>query len=410
MPFVIGANNADEFNKYLINVVVVTASVAWLFLLFVKSIDQKVYKYWKPFSVAMTLQLFFVTLRNLSTMMLSSGFAIPCRWVAVIGGVIYQFFAISAECAMLIRCRSFTRYPKMVTYLTIPTWIIRLGLCLWLVTTIQGPDNQPGFICMTTMNYNLSAIMQYIKIATEVIILVFFLERVIALHRGSSGIADSNHNHWRRLALINAGITFLVILFEILVGQITVYLTDYLFLTYSMVNLIQANLVVFIVEDTKSVFKKRAASSNNASRQQGNHSNHSQRDYNEDHTVSYAEGVAAAKASRLHESSALGSQHSQHMNMNGAQQPWSLTMRAPSAMPETIPVQYSPQERPSSSFYDFGPVDQKNSHHGPNRLWDVDAESQDTIDGSQRWRHNKAEDEIPMTLAKSREDAQNQRR
>lgn len=72
MPFAIGVDNADEFNKYLINVVVVTASVAWLFLLFVRSIDEKLVKYRKPFSIAMTLQLFFVTLRNLSTLMLSS--------------------------------------------------------------------------------------------------------------------------------------------------------------------------------------------------------------------------------------------------------------------------------------------------------------------------------------------------
>ncbi|CAO3567466.1 unnamed protein product [Mortierella alpina] len=412
MAFAIEAESADAFNKYLINVVVVTASVAWLFLLFIRSVDKKVYRYWKPFSVAMTLQLFFVTLRNLSTMMLSSGFAIPCKWVAVIGGVIYQFFAISAECAMLIRCRSFTRYPKMVTYLTIPTWIIRLGLCIWLVTTIEAENNVAGFTCHVMMDFDLSAIMQYIKIATEVIILVFFLERVIALHRGSAGISDSHHNHWRRLALINAGITFLVILFEVLVGQITVYLKDYLFLTYSMVNLIQATLVVFIVEDTKSVFKKRAASSNNASKQQGNNSgsHHSQRDF-ENSTVSYADGVAAAKASRHHESITLSSPHiqqqQQQQHANGGQ-PWSLTMRTPAVMPETIPVQYSPQERPSSNFYDFGHVDQKNSH-GHNRLWDVDAESQDTIDGSQRWRHNRPEDEIPMTLAKSREDAQNQR-
>ncbi|KAG0216945.1 hypothetical protein BGX31_000404 [Mortierella sp. GBA43] len=253
MPYQIEPNSADEFVKYLVNVVVVTMTVAWLFLLFVKSIDSKVIKHRKPFSVAMTLQLFFVTLRNLSTMMLSSGFPIPCRWVAVIGGVIYQLFAISAECAMLIRCRSFTRYPKMVTYLTIPTWVVRFGMCIWLVTTITGEDNVAGYICKTKMDYELSAIMQYIKIATEVIILVFFLERVIALHRGAR---TSDDNHWRRLALINAGITFLVILFEVLVGQITVYLTDYLFLTYSMVNFIQATLVVFIVEDTKSVFKK----------------------------------------------------------------------------------------------------------------------------------------------------------
>ncbi|KAF9910423.1 hypothetical protein BX616_010871 [Lobosporangium transversale] len=396
MPFQVGVESADEFTKYLTNVVVVTMTVAWLSLLFVRSIDAKVYKYRKPFSIAMTLQLFFVTLRNLSTMMLSSGFPIPCQWVAVIGGVIYQLFAISAECAMLIRCRSFTRYPRAVTYLTIPTWIVRFGLCLWLVTTIKAEDNQAGYICDTSMDYNLSAIMQYIKIATEVIILVFFLERVIALHRSSRGMeADSNHNQWRRLALINAGITFLVILFEILVGQVTVYLTGYLFLTYSLVNFIQATLVVFIVEDTKNVFKKRAVTSNSASKQSNSRShgqNSSQRgtatDY-EHSTVSYADGIAAAKANRIHEPS--------------NHQPWSLTMRMPSALPDPVPVHYNSNERPNSNFYDFGLSDQKIN---PYRHWEVDAESQDTIDASNRWRHNKDEDEIPMTLSRIREDPQ----
>jgi hypothetical protein len=72
MPYQIGVDSADAFVKYLVNVVVVTMTVAWLFMLFVKSIDSKVIRHRKPFSIAMTLQLFFVTLRNLSTMMLSS--------------------------------------------------------------------------------------------------------------------------------------------------------------------------------------------------------------------------------------------------------------------------------------------------------------------------------------------------
>ncbi|KAF9320333.1 hypothetical protein BG003_006530 [Podila horticola] len=400
MPFAIGVNNADEFNKYLINVVVVTASVAWLFLLFVRSIDEKLITYRKPFSIAMTLQLFFVTLRNLSTLMLSSGFKIPCLWVAVIGGVIYQLFAISAECAMLIRCRSFTRFPKLVTYLTVPTWVIRLGLCIWLVTTIKADNNEVGYICNTVMDWNLSAYMQYVKIATEVIILIFFLERVIALHRSSVGVQiDSNHSHWRRLALINSGITFLVILFEILVGQITVYLQGYLFLTYSMVNLIQATLVVFIVEDTKNVFRKRAETSHSASKQGNGNSGGGSHSASQNHhahyetatVVSYADGVASKGSNRVHDSAILPTHHSN--------QPWSLTMRAPSNMPDTIPVQYSPNTENPSSFYDFGHIESKNG----NRHWDIDAESQDTIDANlNAWRYKK-EDEIPMTATKPRD-------
>ncbi|KAF9999898.1 hypothetical protein BGZ80_006469 [Entomortierella chlamydospora] len=284
----------------------------------------------------------------------------------------------------------------MVTYLTIPTWVVRFGLCIWLVTTITGKDNAAGYVCDTSMDYNLSAIMQYIKIATEIIILVFFLERVIALHR-SSVQTDSNHSHWRRLALINAGITFLVILFEILVGQVTVYLQDYLFLTYSMVNLIQATLVIFVVEDTKNVFKKRAATSNSASKQSnsnsGNHAN-SQRDNMDDTTISYTDGVSA-KAGRLNDPYSN--------NLASSQQPWSLTMRAPTSTPDAVSVNYQPNSRPHSTFYDFGQMDQKMS---PNRHWDVDVESQDTIDGNNRWKYGKNEDEIPMTLAKRREDAQ----
>ncbi|GJJ73432.1 hypothetical protein EMPS_05790 [Entomortierella parvispora] len=394
MPFTIGVDNAEEFNQYLINVVVTTASVAWLLLLFIRSVDKKVIVYRKPFSVAMSLQLMFVTMRNLTTMMLSSGFPIPCRWVAVVGGVIYQFFAISAECAMLIRCRSFTRYPKMLTYLTVPTWIVRLGLCLWLVTTITAPDNEAGYICDTSMDYNLSAIMQYIKIATELVILYFFLERVIALHRSSNG-AETDLQ-WRRLALINSGITFLVILFEILVGQITVYLTGYLFLTYSLVNLIQATLVVFIVEDTRSVFKKHAEkTSASASKQTSNGQTSGQQSqpyHNQNHddsVVTYADGLRSATP----------------VQQTRQQQPWSLTMRTPSAMPDTIPVQYSPT-RPSysgqtSDFYDVGQM--ADMRVTKNRHWDV--ESQNTVEGNPRHWKDTEEDEIPMTLAKSREDA-----
>jgi hypothetical protein len=162
-----------------------------------------------------------------------------------------------------------------------------------------------------------------------------------------------------------------------------------------MVNLIQATLVVFIVEDTKNVFRKRAATSNNASKQSSSNGGHHQQsqhgnDYNNS-IVSYADGVAATQVNRL--------------PSYQAQQPWSLTMRAPSAMPETIPVHYSPtREGPSSNFYDFGPADQKPSS-SPNRHWDIDTESQDTTDKGSRWKNNQAEDEIPMTLAKSREDA-----
>ncbi|KAF9972409.1 hypothetical protein BGZ73_004472 [Actinomortierella ambigua] len=390
MAYTIGVEGADGFTKYLINVLAVAATVAWLFLLFVRSIDEKLIKYRKPFSIAMTLQLFFVTLRNFSTMLLSSGFPIPCRWVAVVGGVIYQFFAIAAECAMLIRCRSFTRYPKLVTYLTIPTWVVRLGMVFYLVTTITGEDNVAGYLCQTSMDWNLSAIMQYIKIATECIILIFFLERVIALHR-SSKVMHEDTSHWRRLALINSGITFLVILFEILVGQITVYLQDYLFLTYSLVNFIQAVLVVFIVEDTKNVFRRRQQSSNNASRGATNNSQHRSGEQRDD-TLTYSSGLASKQQQHLgHSPTGSTARYSN--------EPWSVTVRVPPTAAGEADVQHIYRPNQSSdrpgSFYDFGATDGGVTH---NRHWDVDTSSSQD---STQWKSGKPEDTIPMTYTRT---------
>ncbi|KAG0284537.1 hypothetical protein BGZ96_011105 [Linnemannia gamsii] len=389
MAFVLGVEDASGFYKYLINVIVVTASVAWLLLLFIRSIDSKVYREFKPFSIAMSLQLLFVTIRNLTTLLLSSGFPIQCRWVAVGGIIIYQGFAISAECAMLIRCRSFTRYPRAVTYMTIPTWIVRFALCIWLATTMKGEDNVPGAACVIVMDLQMSAIMQYLKIATEIIICVFFLERVISLHRDEKDVisAETQLHHWRRLALINAGITFLIVLFEILVGQITVYLTDYpVFLTYSMVNLIQATLCVFIVEDTRNVFKERAAAAHNSNSNSNNtHSNEgsgrgsggprhsimsgpvvvsSRYDDRGEEVVSYADAIAAAKAAR----------HSQD-----TQKPWSLTMRPPNGGGDM----HSPAQVHHHTYY----MDNMESSS---------PDSKRTIT-PQRWRGGEAEDEIPMT-------------
>ncbi|KAG0236383.1 hypothetical protein BGW42_003541 [Actinomortierella wolfii] len=389
--YTIGVDGPDGFVKYLVNVLVVAATVAWLFLLFVRSIDAKLVKYRKPFSIAMTLQLFFVTLRNFSTMLLSSGFPIHCRWVAMIGGVIYQLFAISAECAMLIRCRSFTRYPKLVTYLTLPTWIVRLGMCIYLVTTITGESNIAGYACDIQMDWNFSAIMQYIKIATEVIILIFFLERVVALHR-TSRVMNEDTSHWRRLALINSGITFLVILFEVLVGQITVYLQDYLILTYSMVNFIQAVLVVFIVEDTKNVFRKRQQSSNNASRgATGNHSQHRSGEHRDD-TITYSSGLAAKQ--QQHQSPTAST-------ARYSSEPWSVTVRMPQpAADGDVQHIYRPNKTADNqdSFYDFGSLD-KAGTTTHNRHWDVDTSS--SQEDNTQWKSGKAEDTIPMTYTRS---------
>lgn len=113
------------------------------------------------------------------------------------------------------------------------------------------------------------------------------------------------------------------------------------------------------------------------------HANH------DDSVVSYAEGLRSATPV--------------HQNRQ-QQQPWSLTMRTPSVMPETVPVEYNPS-RPSytADFYDVGQMSDVRGHM-VNRHWDV--ESQNTVEGNPRhWRDTQAEDEIPMTLAKSREDA-----
>ncbi|KAG0334331.1 hypothetical protein BG004_000447 [Podila humilis] len=157
---------------------------------------------------------------------------------------------------------SFTRHPNVVTALAIPVWLLRLALCLWLVMTIQAEDNVLGAVCAVSMNFELATIMQYIKILSECIILFFFLEQIVSLHRGSRGLNIDmdcrNNNHWRHLGVINSAITFMVILSEVYVGVVTIRQQDYLLVTYSMVNLYQATLVVCIVEDTRTTFKKRA--------------------------------------------------------------------------------------------------------------------------------------------------------
>ncbi|KAF9324435.1 hypothetical protein BG006_000520 [Podila minutissima] len=126
---------------------------------------------------------------------------------------------------------------------------------------MKAKDNVVGEACQVTVNFELAVIMQYIKILPECVILFFFMEQIITLHRGSKGIQDGN-NHWRRLGLINSGITFLVIVSEIMVGLITIRQRDYpsnmlVLITYSMVDVYQAALVVFIVEDTRTTFRKQ---------------------------------------------------------------------------------------------------------------------------------------------------------
>jgi len=98
-----------------------------------------------------------------------------------------------------------------------------------------------------------------------------------------------------------------------------------------MVNLIQSTLCAFIVEDTRSVFKERAAAaqhsnSNNTTSNQGSGSGGARRntaiegpvvvsnryDDRDEEVVSYVDAIAAAKTAR---------------RSRDSQKPWSLTMR-----------------------------------------------------------------------------------
>ncbi|ORX80225.1 hypothetical protein K493DRAFT_390171 [Basidiobolus meristosporus CBS 931.73] len=249
----------------LVNATVTTISASWLVLLWVQSLDKSLFIHRRPFKLAMSAQLLFASIRNITIMLMCSGFPISCRLVAIIGGIDYQFFAIAAEAAMYIRCRSFTNHRKLLTMLIVPTWVVRFALCIWLVTTIQGPNNKIGEMCNTVMDYDLSAIMQYIKIASELLILLFFMEHLVKLVRHSPPTKMTSAKAWRHLLINNCIFTGLIALSEILVGQITVYLTDYLFLTYSIVNLIQSLLLIFIVEDTRKIFVESYSRSNGIS-------------------------------------------------------------------------------------------------------------------------------------------------
>ena len=145
-----------------------------------------------------------------------------------------------------------------------------------------------------------------------------------------------------------------------------------------MVNLIQATLCVFIVEDTRSVFKERAAAAQNNSGSNNTNSNQgsggaprhstmsgpvvvsSRYDDRGEDVVSYADAIAAAKSAR----------HSQD-----SQKPWSLTMRPPGG------DMHNPAQIRHSSYY----MDSMES-----------SDSKRTMT-PQRWRGGEAEDEIPMT-------------
>ncbi|KAG0349312.1 hypothetical protein BG005_011047 [Podila minutissima] len=174
MAFAAAVDDAEEFKQCVTSLIVTAASVAWLFLLFVRSVDLRLTKYRKLFNGVM------------------------------IGGTLYPVRNIVETCQE-------AKDPQLGA---VPTWMLRLALCLWLVATIEAKDNALDEVCRVTVNFELAVIMQYIKILPECVILFFFMEQIITLHRGSKGIQDGN-NHWRR-GLINSGITFLVIVSEIM--------------------------------------------------------------------------------------------------------------------------------------------------------------------------------------------------
>ncbi|KAF9308583.1 hypothetical protein BG003_010916 [Podila horticola] len=64
MAFAVAVDDTEEFKQYLTSLIVTAASVAWLFLLFIRSFDLRLTKYRKLFNVIMGLQLLFAMVRN----------------------------------------------------------------------------------------------------------------------------------------------------------------------------------------------------------------------------------------------------------------------------------------------------------------------------------------------------------
>jgi hypothetical protein len=243
-----------------ISIVSITAGI--LFLQLAKSVVEITRQ---PARIAIFLQLFLCFTRNMIIIM-QMVLPFSCAFLVPVGFIVYSMWIVVLDYVLLLRSRIFTDHPKIITGITCVLWAAQCGIIWYQTTTIEILSTQ-GESCQFHSNYGLSNYQVLVRTIIEITLLIPFVtkayESFLLLRRSQQ---KTEAKKWMSMSINNVVVTVGIIGAELTASQLSQVpsLGPWITVIFSITNLIEASLVLFLIDDLKRKMTTRSNESSKA--------------------------------------------------------------------------------------------------------------------------------------------------
>ncbi|KAI8913350.1 hypothetical protein EDD86DRAFT_200362 [Gorgonomyces haynaldii] len=217
----------------------------------------------KPARIALFVQFVLCFLRNVTVTILAIVPGISCLALTDFGLIVYAMWIIALQTVLYFRANAFITkelYRKIYLGFMVLLWAVLFGIRMYQVgnTFVRS---KPEDLCFTgTSGVNMALTNFVLLIVTETALLIPFVYGIVDYYMRFSTISNNfDDKSWRYLCFSSTAITLTIIVIEFgarYIPPMYPVILKYAPIMFSLINLIEANLVVFMVEDLKQSIKK----------------------------------------------------------------------------------------------------------------------------------------------------------
>ncbi|KAJ3336061.1 hypothetical protein HDU91_001925 [Kappamyces sp. JEL0680] len=214
---------------------------------------------WKPAKIALLTQFLFVLSRNITVLITTAVPSADCLAVTVVGLTLFALWNVALQSVLFLRAYAFTInniWRKILIGTVAFLWLCILGARFFQISQTQV-TSEPGSFCTSTTK-GMATLMGLINFVLLVlsywVLLLPFLWTIFQtlLYAEDSGSPTSKM--WLRQAIVNFLCVFSIIVIEFLarfLPPIFPVMFSYSGVMFSLINIYEANIILFLVEDLR---------------------------------------------------------------------------------------------------------------------------------------------------------------
>ncbi|KAI8904870.1 hypothetical protein EDD86DRAFT_220515 [Gorgonomyces haynaldii] len=172
---------------------------------------------------------------------------INCQALGIVSFLFYAIWVLSLDSVLYVRAHKFTQHPKLLTAVFLLLALAVLGIRIYTSTTFVSIDGDDGK-CHSKGDFTSTSLYSLIlRSILQAALLVPFLQRAYSYRQ----------RVWNHFALVNGAVTTGIISLELISYALPrLDLGLWMSTVFTIINCLEANLVLFMVEDAKQMIKR----------------------------------------------------------------------------------------------------------------------------------------------------------